>query len=171
VVRCGALAPVSIPSRHSNPSAIRAPLRTFFVTTHAAGRRNILQSDRMAGLLVDVFAHYRREAKFRLHEFVVMTNHIHLLLTVADIPIERAVQFVKGGFSFRAKKDLRFAGEVWQAGFSEVRIQTVEEYEVRQRYIWNNPVKRGLALSAAEFRWSSAHPGYELDVMPENLRG
>jgi putative transposase len=162
---------VSIPSRHSHPSAIQATLRTFFVTTHAAGRRNILQSDRMAGLLVDVLAHYRREGKFRLHEFVIMTNHIHLLLTVDGIPIEKAVQFVKGGFSFRAKKELGFLREVWQAGFSEVRILTVEDYEVRRRYIWSNPVKRGLVLEPSEFRWSSAYPGYALDGTPENLMG
>jgi putative transposase len=148
-----------------------AAQRTFFVTTHAAGRRNILQSDRLAGLLVDVLAHYRREGKFRLHEFVIMTNHIHLLLTVNELSIEKAVQFVKGGFSFHAKKELGFMHEVWQAGFSEVRIKRVQEYEIRRQYIWNNPVKRGLAAHPHEFRWSSAHPGYELDSTPENLRG
>ena len=100
-----------------------------------------------------------------------MTNHIHLLLTVDGISIEKAVQFVKGGFSFRAKRELGFTQEVWQAGFSEVRILTVPEYEARRRYIWQNPVKRGLVGNPADFRWSSAHPGYELDGVPDYLRG
>ena len=64
--------------------------RTFFVTSTTAGRRALLQSDRMAQLLVDVLAENRRKRRFLLHEFVIMPNHFHLLLTPAvEIPLER----------------------------------------------------------------------------------
>src|SRR5882724_13200928 len=56
--------------------------RTFFVTSTTAGRRALLQSDRMAQLLVDVLAENRRKRRFLLHEFVVMPNHFHLLLNL-----------------------------------------------------------------------------------------
>src|SRR5580704_15354352 len=56
--------------------------RTFFVTSTTAGRRALLQSDRMAQLLVDVLAENRRKKRFLLHEFVIMPNHFHLLLTL-----------------------------------------------------------------------------------------
>ncbi len=78
--------------------------RTFFVTSTTAGRRALLQSDRMAQLLLDVLAENRRKRRFLLHEFVIMPNHFHLLLTpAAEIPLEKALQFIKGGFSYRAK--------------------------------------------------------------------
>src|SRR5580700_4981462 len=78
--------------------------RTFFVTSTTAGRRPLLQSDRMAGLLVDVLAENRRKRRFLLHEFVIMPNHFHLLLTpAAEVPLEKALQLIKGGFSYRAK--------------------------------------------------------------------
>jgi len=54
--------------------------RTFFVTSTTAGRRALLQSDRMAQLLVDVLAENRRKGRFLLHEFAIMPNHFHLLL-------------------------------------------------------------------------------------------
>src|SRR5262245_6389532 len=162
---------MAIPSRNAQPTHIQLHERTFFVTTSTAGRRNILQSERMASLLTAVLQHYRRERKYSLHEFVVMPDHIHLLMTVHMTTIEKAVQFVKGGFSFRAKKELGCIREIWRAGFSEVRIRSVEEYEARRRYIHDNPVKRGLASSAAAFQWSSAHEGYQLDGLPENLWG
>src|SRR5713226_9053165 len=80
--------------------------RTFFVTSTTAGRRALLQSDRMAQLLVDVLAENRRKRRFLQHEFVIMPNHFHLLLTpAAEIPLEKALQFIKGGFSYRAKRD------------------------------------------------------------------
>jgi putative transposase len=83
--------------------------RTFFVTSLTGGRRSLLQSARAANLLIDVLYHYRRERKYLLHEFVVMPDHFHLLLTVGvDMTVEKAVQLIKGGFAFRAGRELGF---------------------------------------------------------------
>jgi putative transposase len=82
-------------------------IRTFFVTSITNGRRSILQSRKMAGLFMDVLQENRKKSRFLLHEFVVMPDHFHLLITPAtDVSMEKAVQFIKGGFSFRAKKEL-----------------------------------------------------------------
>ena len=81
----------------------------------------------MANLLIDVLRQYNSAGKFTVHEFVVMRNHFHALLKVpAGETIERAVQLIKGGFSYRAKKELGFNGEIWQKGFSDVRITDAE---------------------------------------------
>src|SRR2546423_8250961 len=94
-------------------------VRTFFVTSVTHQRRALLQSERMAGLLIDVLYRNREKGRFLLHEFVVMPNHFHLLITPApDIPLEKAVQFIKGGFSFRVKKELKSNFEIWQTGFT-----------------------------------------------------
>ena len=56
-------------------------------------------------LLVDVLRSYMAAGKFRIHDFVIMPNHLHVLLTVGnDMSIEKAMQFIKGGFSYRSKK-------------------------------------------------------------------
>ena len=87
-------AQMAIPSRRSRPENIRAEARTFFVTSSISGKRRLLQSDRSAGLLAEVLYDYRRQDKFLLHEFVIMPDHFHVLITVeAGISIERAVQF------------------------------------------------------------------------------
>ena len=76
----------------------------YFITASTFQKRSILQSDRMAGLLVDILLHYRAQGKYLLHEFVVMPDHFHLLITPRE-SLERAMQLIKGGFSFRAKKN------------------------------------------------------------------
>ncbi len=107
---------MAIPLRHADPLQITAGARTFFVTSSICGRRNLLQSDRSAKLFVRVLYGYRAQGKFRLHEFVVMPDHFHVLLTVeCEMTIERAVQF-KGGFAFRAGRELGFSAPVWQKG-------------------------------------------------------
>jgi putative transposase len=135
------------------------------------GKRNLLQSHRSAGLFVAVLYHYRSQNKYLLHDFVVMPDHFHLLITIgADISIERAVQFVKGGFAFRAGKELQFKAPVWERGFSEVRIHDAQHFSRVSRYIVDNSVRRRLVENASDYPYSSAHAGFEMDAKPQGLK-
>ena len=162
---------MAVPMRHSDRTHVAAGARTFFVTSSIAAKRNLLQSDRSAQLFIRVLYEYRSQRRFRLHEFVVMPDHFHLLLTVeCDSTVERAVQFIKGGFAFRAGREFGFRAPVWQKGFSEVRICDVKAFEQTAEYIRNNPIARHLARKAAESPYSSAYPGFELDPAPQGLK-
>jgi len=162
---------MTISTRYSNASSVLATARTFFVTSSIAGGRNLLQSDRSAGLFLDVLYGYRAQEKFRLHEFVVMPDHFHVLLTVdCDLAVARAVQFIKGGFAFRTGRELGFMAPVWQKGFSWVRILDAEAYQHVAEYIRNNPVARRLVAEAAKFPHSSANPASDLDPPPQWLK-
>jgi putative transposase len=120
-------------------------LRTFFVTTSTLDKRALFMSERMAeGLLATLRSNYKQR-RFSLHAFVIMPDHIHLLITPAeDIPLEKAMQFIKGGFSFKAKKELGFNGEIWGKSFSNHRIRNYQDFEQHRRYIERNPARRGL---------------------------
>jgi putative transposase len=84
--------------------------------------RVLLQSERNATLWIDLLRSYVAAGKFPLHDFVIMPDHVHLLITISgDSTIERVMQFIKGGFSYRLKRELGYLGEVWQRGFSELR--------------------------------------------------
>jgi putative transposase len=73
-----------------------------------------------------------------------MPNHFHLLLTpAAEISLEKAVQFIKGGFSYRAKRELHFAFEIWQASFVNHRIRDAEDYKHHHTYIWSPGLQSG----------------------------
>ena len=100
---------MSIPVRNADPTHVIAAERTFFAASSTSGKRALLQSARAATLLIEVLDHYRQQRKYLLHEFVIMPDHFHLLITVgAEISVERAIQFIKGGFAFRAGRELGF---------------------------------------------------------------
>lgn len=91
----------------------------------------------------------RRKYQFIVAGYVVMPDHIHLLITVdGEMTIEKAMQLVKGRFSYRLKKELGYNGEVWQHGFSEVRANDGKSFLRHREYIAQNPVTAGLAESA-----------------------
>jgi putative transposase len=133
--------------------------------------QDLLESSHMSALLLDLLLQYRLEKRFLLHEFVVMPNHLHLLLTLLpESSIEKAVREVKEGFSFRAIRELDFPLPIWHGGFAETRIRDERAYFVRQQYIHEEPVRARLVMEASDWEYSSAHPGIVLDPCPQNLR-
>jgi putative transposase len=141
----------------------------YFITASAFQKQRLFQSDRMARLFVDVLQHYRLQKKYLLHDFVVMPDHFHLLITPLET-LERALQLVKGGFSYRARKELGFAGEIWQPSYYDRRVRDIEEYLAYREYIRMNPVKKRLVSAAPDYLYSSAHQGFELDEIPQRLK-
>ena len=163
---------MAIPKRHSPDERQFQSSPTFFVTTSTAARRRFFQVERHADLLLKTLYEYRDSAPFQLHEFCIMPDHVHLLLTISPgMTIEKALQLIKGGFAFRAGKEFGANGTIWQRGFSEMRIFELEGFHARKHYIRQNAVQTGLVATAEEFRFCSAFPGYSLDPVPENLRG
>ncbi len=142
--------------------------QTYMVTSSTWGRRSLFHVDRWAELFFNTLNHYRGGA-YDLHEFVVMPDHFHILIT-PKISLERAVQYIKGVFSFRAKKELDSNMEVWQVGFQDHRIRDGSDYAIHVEYIHQNPVRRKLCGVASEYAWSSAYPGFELDAVPLGLK-
>jgi putative transposase len=141
----------------------------YFVTTSTFQKRSLFQTERMARLLVDVLFHYRGQGRYLLHEFVLMPDHFHVLLSPTET-LERALQLIKGGFSFRARKELGFGGEIWQKSFYDRRVRDVDEYCAFREYIHRNPVKGRLASVAEEYAYSSARAEFQMDGLPLRLK-
>lgn len=146
-------------------------VRTFFITAGTHQRRPLFTSETLPILLLNLLRADREKKRYAIHEYVFMPEHIHLLLTPApEVSLEKSLQFIKGGFSFRAKKEAAFRDEVWQAGYNEHRIKDADDYVYHCNYIWQNPVQAGLVAKASEYRWSSAYPGADIDPVPQGLK-
>jgi putative transposase len=141
----------------------------YFITASTWRHRSLFQTERMARLFIDTIFGYRRERKFLIHEFVVMPTHFHLPLTPSEITLERAVQFIKGGFSYSVKKDLALNMEIWERGDVDHRIRDAEDDSRHVEYIRQNPVEARIVGQAADYEYGSAHGGFELDPCPQEL--
>ena len=126
---------------------------TYFVTANCASKRSVFQVAQAAELFFDVLQHNRQH--YKLHAFVIMPNHFHLLLTPSGAALERCLQLIKGGFSRRYRLELGGLRDVWQKGFADHRVRDREDYDKHLRYIEQNPVAAGLVSSAELYPWSS----------------
>jgi len=135
---------------------------TFFITTIGYNRRRLFQLPRNAELFLETLQHYRAEGHYKLHAFVVMPDHIHLLLTPQGRTISQTMNRIKGGFSHRLSSNL----PVWQRGFTDHLVQSATDFETRRNYIHQNPVRANLAPTAELYPYSSA---YQPKRSSENL--
>ncbi|MGH9607340.1 MAG: transposase [Terracidiphilus sp.] len=106
--------------------------QTYFVTSDTWERRELFRAEPWARLFFKTLLSHRGEA-YLLHEFVLMPDHFHLLVSPSG-SLERAIQLIKGGFSYRAKKELGSNAEIWRRGFADHRIRHVEDYDTRPLY-------------------------------------
>jgi putative transposase len=89
---------------------------------------------------------------------VIMPDHVHLLITVDEhLSVDKVMQLIKGRFSYRLKKEEKYLGEVWQKGFSEVRIYDQEAHDRFRNYIAQNPVKAGLVEQPLQYPYSLSY--------------
>src|SRR5580698_10271393 len=136
----------------------------YFVSTQTAGRRPFFRHDRWARLMLSTINHYRGTG-YQLHGFVIIPDHLHLLITPVE-SVEKSTQLVKGGFSFRAKRELEWNGEIWQPGFTDHRIRDEEDWHRHVEYIRSNPIEAKLAEDIALYEFI----GFPSTEFPRGLK-
>jgi putative transposase len=136
--------------------------RTYLLTAITAQRR-LFEVGATAEMFLATVEDYRAKEWFALHSFVVMPDHVHLLLTpAAEVSLETAVQLIKGGFSFRLKSNRN----LWERGFDNHRIMDGLHFEACRRYIENNPVRAQMVDSAEKYAYSSCGRCERVDPKP-----
>jgi putative transposase len=150
---------------------LTAPGCTYFVTTKAVQNVALFRVHQIAEIVVAKLLHYRDAGAYLLHEFVLMPNHLHLLLTPNHSTTrEKAMQLIKGGSSHEIHKQRGNKTEIWQAGFHEATVRDPADYLSRVRYIHQNPIMAALAEIPQDWPWSSASLRYRMDQAPDGLK-
>ena len=97
------------------------------------------------------------DIKYKLHAWVIMPNHIHLLLTPnAGYSLSEIVHSCKSYTSTMANKLLNRTGRFWFPEPFDRFIRDYEHFEKAFNYIERNPVKAGLCENQSDWRFSSA---------------
>jgi putative transposase len=144
---------------------------SHFVTTSCYQRLPLLGSPRNRDLFLSVLEHVRRRYRFNVVGYVLMPEHVHLLLTEPERGNPSVVmQAIKQGFARRLLSRLRKRdhcqqlplwsgpverGRIWQPRFYDFVVFSDQKRIEKLRYIHGNPVKRGLVLEPGQWAWSS----------------
>jgi putative transposase len=148
-----------------------SPGSTYFVTTRAWQSTSAFQVTEVAEILIGKLLEYRSKSNYLLHEFVLMPDHLHLLITPAEsATLEKAMQFIKGGSSHEIHSARGNNAQIWQSGFHESRVRDWNDYKNKLDYIHFNPVVAKLVGRPQDWPYGSASGKYELDPIPQGLK-
>lgn len=115
-----------------------------------------LQEPPIAALVESALYHFDGE-RYRLLSWVIMPNHVHLLLTPHTThSLTEIMRSLKSYTSHEANKLLKRKGKFWFEDYFDRYIRDADHYAAVVRYIENNPVKAGLSSTLEEWRYGSA---------------
>jgi putative DNA methylase len=151
----------SLPSNRAFPkdalSSGQAIVAMDRLLDEACGGQFYLRQPAIADMIVEAI-HYNADilGHYLLQAFVVMPNHVHLLLTPA-LPLPKLTKSLKGITAKRANAMLGLTGKpFWQEESYDHLVRHERELEKIRNYIEENPVRASLVREASEYRWSSA---------------
>jgi len=140
-----------------------------FITCGCYHRQHWLGSRRRRDLLLRVFEQVRQRYDFEVVGYVVMPDHIHLLISEPERGNpSRVMQALKQGFARRVLRQMRKrrvaaqgemfeepAEHVWQRRFYDFNVWSERKRIEKLRYMHRNPVRRGLVAQPEQWVWSS----------------
>ena len=142
-----------------------------FITTSCHYRRPLLGTPHRRTLFLTVLEQVRMRYQFAVIGYVVMPEHVHLLISEPERGTPSTVmQVLKQRFARRVLREMRRrrnsaqtvlwqealdAGHVWQRRYYDFVVRSEHKRVEKLRYMHRNPVKRGLALEADQWAWSS----------------
>lgn len=133
--------------------------QSHFLTFSCYHRLPLLAQMQMQDAFLLALEQTRRRFQMRVYGYVVMPEHVHLLLSEpAGERLSSAVQLLKSKVSIQARKEgRRAAGDrpFWQTRYFDHNVRNHEGFVTQLHYIHRNPVRRGLCVAPEEWPWSS----------------
>lgn len=139
----------------------------YFATTRVHDGTAIFSVAENADIMLSAIYHWRRLGRYYLLGFVIMPDHLHLLIQPrGQDTMSSIMQSLKGYASWAINKQHGRKGKLWQAGFYDYGLETEQKLLRRMQYMHDNPVRQGLVEEARDYRYSSAYPanGTDLDL-------
>ena len=138
----------------------RARLALPEVPLHLIQRGNNRQAcffaDEDYRFYLEWLAEYAGKAGCRIHAYVLMTNHVHLLVSAAKADAPGALMKALGQrYVQYVNRVYRRSGTLWEGRFRSCLTQAETYLLACQRYIELNPVRAGMVAHPGEYRWSS----------------
>ena len=155
------------------------PGALHFLTGNIVHRLPIFEQEACCAAFIDVCSTLKEQWPFKLISYVLMPDHIHLIVnpqdgrirelagTLKSLSARRIIGVFKGSSLLREKPDVDGSiHQVWQESFKALPLWSDWLIWQKINYIHNNPIKSRLVGSAAEYRWSSFRSFYSGECEP-----
>ena len=136
-----------------------------FITISCYHHPHILKSPNACNILQQIIEETRQKYELRIHGYVLMSNHIHLLLAEPEnTNLATAIQVIKQRFSRTRTEEF-----VWEPRYHDFNVFTESKRIEKLRYMHRNPIKAGLVDQPEDWPWSSINAYAKGDPHPVQI--
>ena len=134
---------------------IKTESNIYHVMMRGINRQDIFEDEEDRYRFMTVLGRCKELSEFKLHAFVLMSNHIHLLIEPVGEPLEVIFKRICTSYAVWFNRKYMRAGHLFQDRFRSEGVGTDQYYKTVLRYIMQNPIKAGMVSSMEQYRWSS----------------
>ncbi|MBI4688392.1 MAG: transposase [Nitrospirae bacterium] len=106
---------------------------------------------------LEILANYKNRYRFYLYSYVLMNNHIHLLLETQEIPISKIQQGINQSYTMYFNRRNKTVGHLFQGRYKAILCDRDEYLLSLVKYIHLNSVRAKAVETPDEYEWSSHH--------------
>jgi putative transposase len=129
----------------------------YHVLSKGNNKQIIFQDEDDCQKYIDVLRKYKEKYKFKLYHYVLMTNHVHLVLEPTDIggALSQIMKGINLSYVQHYRTKYKYTGHFWQDRFKSIIISKDEYLLACGSYVELNPVRAGMVEEPKEYKWSS----------------
>jgi putative transposase len=153
----------------SRPLRLEYAGAVWHVTSRGNERRDVFRDDGDRERFLSILGRTVALFRWRLHAYVLMGNHYHLLLETPEPTLSRGMRQLNGVYTQAFNRAHRRVGHVFQGRFKAILVEKEAHLLELCRYVVLNPVRAGMVRTAKAWRWSSYRATAGLTPAPEWL--
>ena len=127
----------------------------YHVMVRGINKQDIFEEDDDRICFMKILNYCKEISGFRLYAFVLMSNHIHLLIEPSDEPLGTVLSRIEVRYALWYNKKYDRSGYLFQDRYRSEAVETDGYFMTVLRYILRNPQKAGLESRPGSYRWSS----------------
>ncbi|MCM8783323.1 MAG: transposase [Candidatus Omnitrophica bacterium] len=132
------------------------PGAVFHIIQRGNNQQEIFLDDKDYWHYLKLLLEAKKEFGVLVYGYVLMPNHIHLILeTPNENPISEIMKFIGGSYAIYFNKKYNRVGHLFQGRFKSILVEKESYLLELSRYLHLNPVKAGLAKSPEAYKWTS----------------
>ena len=118
-------------------------------------RQNIFEEDEDRLCFMKILDHCKEISGFKLYAFVLMSNHVHLLIEPSGEALNVVFTRIETRYAMWFNRKYQRTGYLFQNRFQSEAVETEQYFMTVLRYILQNPMKAGMENRPGSYRWSS----------------
>ncbi len=127
----------------------------YHVITRGNQRQKIFREDEDYNKYLEILSRYKSQYKYRLYAYVLMNNHVHLLIEIRDNPLSKIQQGINQSYTIYFNKKYNTVGHLFQGRYKAILCDKEAYLLSLIKYIHLNPVSAGTVKVPEEYKWSS----------------